>query len=349
MTDPRAALNKMIDALNARRHALGAGGDPAEKAALADQVDDINGVLAGLANADLDTAARRVARAADGIEAFLATVHIDPFAAIADPSRRAIADAAVSLADVVSMQFAADRFLASDPGPAEDAADIAVPLPPVAAPPPVAASPPPTGAAAPPSATGGALPPIVVGSKLAALAADYDACWAACKLRDAKRTDIAGSADRLMRGEARYKDVAARTKVPWQLIGLMHGLECGYDFNKHLHNGDRLDAPTHRVPAGRPPGWKGGTWEESAVDALAFKQLDRVADWPIARVLFALESFNGFGYRGKNVRSPYLWSFSNLYERGKFIADHVYDANEVSKQVGSAVVLKLLQERGVWP
>jgi len=131
----------------------------------------------------------------------------------------------------------------------------------------------------------------------------------------------------------------------------MHGLECGYGFLKHLHNGDSLGGKTHRVPEGRPPNWNPatGSWEDSAVDAVTFKKLDKVPAWPIEAVLYALESFNGFGYRPLGIRSPYLWSFSNLYTKGKFVADHVFDATVASKQVGAALVVKLLEERRLWP
>jgi lysozyme family protein len=130
----------------------------------------------------------------------------------------------------------------------------------------------------------------------------------------------------------------------------MHGLECGYDFNRHLHNGDSLAAATVRVPAGRPPNWvPGSRWEDSAIDALKLKKFDRVDEWSLPRVLYALEAFNGFGYRTKGIRSPYLWSFSNLYNKGKYIRDGVYDANAVSQQLGSAVLLKHLEEQGLWP
>jgi lysozyme family protein len=40
------------------------------------------------------------------------------------------------------------------------------------------------------------------------------------------------------------------------------------------------------------------------------------------------------------VPTPYLWSFSSLYEKGKFVADGVFDPAAVSKQCGAAVMLK---------
>ena len=40
-------------------------------------------------------------------------------------------------------------------------------------------------------------------------------------------------------------------------------------------------------------------------------------------MLFRLEAYNGSGYRDKHpdVKTPYLWSFSNHYTRGKYVAD----------------------------
>jgi lysozyme family protein len=101
----------------------------------------------------------------------------------------------------------------------------------------------------------------------------------------------------LAQGNERATKRRARCNhVPWRLIGIMHGLECGYDFSNHLHNGDNLTAPTVRESAGRPKGWDGtGSWEDSAVDAVQQKKLDKISAWSLAHILYALESFNGFG------------------------------------------------------
>jgi lysozyme family protein len=60
-----------------------------------------------------------------------------------------------------------------------------------------------------------------------------------------------------------------------------------------------------------------------------------------------LERFNGWGYRRHDidVPSPYLWSFSNHYTRGKFTKDRVFSPTTVSKQCGAAVLLKRMVER----
>jgi hypothetical protein len=74
-----------------------------------------------------------------------------------------------------------------------------------------------------------------------------------------------------------------------------------------------------------------------------------VTDWSVAGMLFLLEKYNGFGYRKNSIRipSPYLWSYSNHYTKGKFSSDGVYDPNLISKQPGTATLLRRLAERQV--
>lgn len=65
-----------------------------------------------------------------------------------------------------------------------------------------------------------------------------------------------------------------------------------------------------------------------------------VRDWSVPHMLYLLEKYNGWGYRMPRLASPYLWSFSNLYTKGKFVRDGVYDPNAGSKQRGVALLLK---------
>ena len=46
--------------------------------------------------------------------------------------------------------------------------------------------------------------------------------------------------------------------------------------------------------------------------------------------------------RYPEVLTPYLWSFSNHYKKGKFVKDGKFDPEFVSKQCGAAVILKLM-------
>ena len=63
-------------------------------------------------------------------------------------------------------------------------------------------------------------------------------------------------------------------------------------------------------------------------------------------LLHRIEAFNGFGYRRAGRVTPYLWSFSSLYGRGKFVADGRFDPKARSQQCGAAVMLKLLESAG---
>ena len=152
-----------------------------------------------------------------------------------------------------------------------------------------------------------------------------------------------GLADKIISNKERYLQVEAATKVPWYIIGVIHYRESSNSFTRHLHNGDPLAAKTFHVPAGRP--LKGNppfTWEESAIDALKLTGLTAVTDWSIENMLTRLEKYNGLGYKKKGLPSPYVWSWSNNYKAGKYVADGKFDPNVVDAQCGVAVLLKYL-------
>jgi len=180
------------------------------------------------------------------------------------------------------------------------------------------------------------------------LKAGYEALYASCVIRPQHAGEVAWHRKKLVQYRPRYEAVSTRTGVPWWFIGIVHALEVSFNFNGHLHNGDPLGARTVRVPQGRPAQWKPPTdWESSAVDALTIKNFVAQDDWSVARALHRFEGYNGFGYHGQGIESPYLWSFSNHYTRGKFVADHLFDPNAVSRQCGAAVMMRALQEAGL--
>jgi uncharacterized protein (TIGR02594 family) len=181
--------------------------------------------------------------------------------------------------------------------------------------------------------------------KFTDLAAEYKQLWDTATIRPEKAQQVAEASQQMQALKANYDQVSAVTKVPWYFVGLIHGLESSFSLKKHLHNGDPLTARTTHVPAGRP---KSGnptfSWVESAVDALTMKGLQNVDSWSIERICFELERYNGFGYRNNHpeVKTPYLWSCTNQYTKGKYVADHQFDPNRVSAQVGAIAVLKKL-------
>src|SRR5262249_31181321 len=112
-----------------------------------------------------------------------------------------------------------------------------------------------------------------------------------------------------------------------------------------LNKGDPPGARPVRVPGGRPPfGIPPFEWEDSAIDALTLKDLDDVRLWSVERIAFQLEAYNGWGYRTRKtgINSPYLWSFTNNYKKGKFVRDRVFDPDSVSRQIGAMALLRRL-------
>lgn len=180
--------------------------------------------------------------------------------------------------------------------------------------------------------------------KFEALKDDYARLYATMEVRPERRVAIDKAARRIISDRARYEDIASRTGVPWYLVGVIHHLECGGSWEKHLHNGDPLCARTIQVPRNRPKGTPPFTWEDSACDALAYDKLDQVTEWSLPRMAFELEKYNGFGYRPKGIASPYLWSFTNHYRAGKYVADRKWSATAVSAQAGAMPILRRVDE-----
>lgn len=179
---------------------------------------------------------------------------------------------------------------------------------------------------------------------------NYLDMWKTCVIRPERRDTVAWYIKRLLAGRSRYEKLGDRLRIPWHFIAVIHTLECDSNFNEHLHNGDPLTERTVRVPAHRPAeGTPPFTWEASAIDALTMKgkEYDKQTDWSLEAQLFRLERYNGLGYYRMGKPSPYLWSFSNHYTKGKYVRDYVYDPDAVSRQVGAAVLMKELANRGV--
>lgn len=182
------------------------------------------------------------------------------------------------------------------------------------------------------------------------LASEYTELWASMQIRDTKAADINATAGKILEKKTRYHAVEAETGVPWFVVGVIHAMECGLRFDRHLHCGDPLTARTVHVPKGHPkaPPADGVrySWAESAIDALELKNLGAIDDWSVARICYELERFNGFGYRNfhPDVLSPYLWSGTNHYTRGKYVADGQWSSSAVSGQSGAMALIKRLAE-----
>ncbi len=171
---------------------------------------------------------------------------------------------------------------------------------------------------------------------------EYKQLFDTCIIKEDKLPDVDNVIAKMVANKATYDIVANKLNIPWYFIAIVHCMEGSLNFKTHLHNGDPLTARTVQVPKGRPltgkPPFK---WEDSAVDALTLEHLAPLADTTVPGLLFAFEGYNGFGSRAKGIHSPYLWSFSNHYTSGKFVKDHVFDPNAVSKQMGAGVLQRI--------
>lgn len=180
-----------------------------------------------------------------------------------------------------------------------------------------------------------------------ALKNEYLSNWASCAIKPAWTSDLSSAVKEIKLNQTRYTKVAEETGVPWYVIAILHCLEASFDFKTHLHNGDRLTARTIQVPAGRPKQGKPPfTWEESAIDALNFEEATGILSWDLPTLFWFLEGYNGWGYRtgaGKATtppsRSPYIYSGTTFYDKGKYGSDGEFDPSLVSAQLGCMALL----------
>lgn len=145
-----------------------------------------------------------------------------------------------------------------------------------------------------------------------------------------------------------YDSVQAATNVPWWVLGSLDMREESFNHKGYLGNGDPWNKKSVHVPKGRGP-FK--SWNEGAIDSIHTSGWDRLptgGHWDIVTCLIKCEAYNGLGYAHMGHRSPYVWSGTNMQQRGKYVADGHYDANAIDTQLGCAAVwLALKQNHGV--
>lgn len=181
------------------------------------------------------------------------------------------------------------------------------------------------------------------------LEVEYADLYKTMKIKPSWVNAVTNVSNKIKQNRDRYEAIskACGGNIPWYFIGVIHNLECGLSFSKHLHNGDSLKRKTRRVPAGRPLNQGNGPFDfdRSAVDALTMKGFQNIVDWSPARMCFELEKYNGFGYRlyHPSTLSPYLWSGSTHYTKGKYVSDGKWSSAAVSQQLGAILVIAYLR------
>ena len=176
---------------------------------------------------------------------------------------------------------------------------------------------------------------------------EYQQRFDAARVSPARQEVVAHSVRKMLANRARYERITRSMTMPWYFVAIIHGLEADFRFDAHLHNGDPLTGRTVHVPAGRPAQGKPPfSWEESAIDAIALNRYDKWNDWSVAGMLVAWERYNGLGYRPHGIHSPYVWACTDLYAKGRYVADGKFDANAESRQCGAVAMLKGLIATG---
>jgi lysozyme family protein len=198
--------------------------------------------------------------------------------------------------------------------------------------------------------------------KLRDVASEYWTLFLECKVKQDKMAELKQIVTQITTNRTRYQTVSgALGTMPWWFVAVIQSLESGLRFDTHLHNGDRLTGRTTHVPAGRPAANPRAnptvapsktnpyTWEESADDAMRWHNFNTWSDWSIVGTLYKLESYNGWGYRmyHSTVLSPYLWSYTDYYTKGKYGSDGNWDANLVSDQAGAGAIMRVMVDSGL--
>jgi lysozyme family protein len=189
---------------------------------------------------------------------------------------------------------------------------------------------------------------------------DYKALWDSMVIDPKRDPAIRLAAQHIKNFMTRYQNVGVSVcplkPIPWYVIGLIHYMEGGQNFNTHLYNGDPLSDRTKHYPPGMPA--KGNppfSWEYSATCALRDQGWGVSKIWDYDDILDRLEDYNGHGYWKRDIYTPYLWSGTNHYTKGKYEEvwnqetkkyDVHFDKDEVSQQLGAAPILYYILNNG---
>lgn len=178
--------------------------------------------------------------------------------------------------------------------------------------------------------------------------------WNQCQITPNREAEVRAVALRLTASAAkfRYQAVEKVTGVPWFVVAVIHEREESQSWNGQLGQGDPLDQISRHVPRGRGPflthiGDVPGNdaWHRAAVDALMNcpPQAGHWKDWTVGGALTVLVLYNGVGTEVYHAEpSPYDWGATNIEQRGKYVADGVFNATVWDTQIGCAAMLKAM-------
>lgn len=174
--------------------------------------------------------------------------------------------------------------------------------------------------------------------------------WSAMKLDPARipRFDAIARDLTALNPKKVYQEIEKATKVPWWVVAVIHQRESNQNFSTQLGQGDPLGHVSRHDPAGRGPFFNHpndpplhDAFYRAALDALidCGPHAAKWPDWSVGGTLTLLEEYNGLGYAMRGVPSAYVWSGTDQYVSGKYIADHDYRAGVKDVQEGCAAII----------
>jgi len=169
------------------------------------------------------------------------------------------------------------------------------------------------------------------------LAPEYATLLAAMRVDPGREHELAARAAAVHALGERHHDewaeVTAKTGVPrlWGLASFER--ESGSDYSRSPAQGDRWDRVSDHVPRGLGPY---ANWGAACIAAYAIDKLDEVGapNWTWTCSCYEGELFNGFGPRAHGRHTGYLWSWTNIYTGGKYVADGKWDPETHDQQCG---------------
>lgn len=184
--------------------------------------------------------------------------------------------------------------------------------------------------------------------------------WSVMHMKAARIPAFHEAAVRLCAAKARYQGVTdqlvkqGHQAVPWWYIAIVSEREYSGPphWDKQLGQGDPLNQRSHNVPKGMGPYLAhpgdstpgNDAWTRCCVDVLinASPFAAKWKLWTPGGTLTLFEENNGLGYAERGVPSAYVWSGTDQYVSGKYVADHIYNPREVDVQEGCAPILAMM-------
>lgn len=167
------------------------------------------------------------------------------------------------------------------------------------------------------------------------MVSDYRKLWPLLEIEERFSDTINQAVMLIKSNKSRYQDIIKSSrksgastdpKMPWYVLGIVHYLDSNVDFDRFLPVSGMEELSED--------------WDVRATQFLESRDWNKWVDWTLTDIMFRLEQLNGNGYRNKGRCSPYIWSYTNHYKTGTYVANGVFEPQTRFPRAGVAVLLK---------